>query len=283
MTTKLLSSAPGTRRPGSGVRTICLLTMLAIVSTFGAGVAALAQGATPIAAGSSPATGAGCGERLGIGDGSVACLTFVHASSDAGSVDITVDGNVLFSGVGFGTSTGFVAVPADSYDLAVTAAGQPGTVLLDDSGVDLVSGQGVEVAIVGSRDSATLTSLTVPVGQAAPSPGSASLRVVQAIPDAPPLDIGLPGGAPLIANLAPLSASDELTIPAGATSVEVRTAGTADVLFPVPTFPVEDGGSLTVYALGTVTNPTGIILLTVLVPGVDQSPAATPVAGTPAA
>lgn len=277
------TDAAGAILPGrSHVHLKVMLILMSMIPLLLTGTAARAQEATPISAGTSPTPGAGCGERLGIGDGTVACLTFVHASSDAGSVDISIDGRVLFSGVGFDSSTGFVAVPAATYAISISAAGQPDTILIEDSGLDLAAGVGVEFAIAGSRDASTLQSLVLPIAPAAPPAGSVSLRVVQTIPDAPPLDIGLAGGDTLIGNLAPLTASGYLSSPATSTSIEVRAAGSADVLFPVPTFPVPSGATITIYALGTVTNPTGISLLTVLVPGAGQPVAGTPVA-TPAA
>ena len=260
---------------------LALMTLLlAILLMPRIGMAA--QEATPPPAG-TPAPARSCGERLGIGDPSVACLTFIHGSSDAGPVDISIDGAVVFSGVAFGSSTGFVALPAGAYDVVVTGSSQPDAILIDRPDQQLGQGQGVEVAIVGSRESSTLTALTLPIDPATPVPGTASLRVVQAIPDAPPLDIGLSAGETLIPDLAPLTASGYLTIPATAASIDVRAAGSPDVLFPVPDFTGIDSATLTVYALGSVTNPTGIVLLTVLVPvGESQSPG-TLVMATPAA
>lgn len=257
---------------------VSLLLAAALLPKIGA----VAQESTPVPAG-TPAPARSCGERLGIGDASVACLTFVHASSDAGPVDISIDGAVLFSGVAFGSSTGFVALPAGTYDVVVTASSQPSAVLIESPGQQLSEGQGVEVAIAGSRDGATLAALTLPVDPATPAPGTASLRVVQAIPDAPPIDIGLTTGETLIPGLVPLTASGYLTIPATAASIEVRAAGSPDALFPVPDFTAADRATLTVYALGSVTNPTGIILLTVLVPGGEGQSPGTLVMATPAA
>ncbi len=269
---------PDRHRSTLGTALMTLLLAIVLLPQIGMG----AQESTPLPAG-TPTPAQSCGERLGIGDASVACLIFIHGSSDAGPVDISVGGAALFSGVAFGSSTGFVALPAGTYDIVVTASSQPDAVLIDAPNQQLSAGHGVEVAIVGSRDSATLTALTLPVDVATPAPGTASLRVVQAIPDAPPLDIGLPAGATLISGLAPLTASGYLTIPAAAASIEIRAAGSPDVLFPVPNFTAPDGATLTVYALGSVTNPTGIVLLTVLMPGSESQPPGTLVVATPAA
>ena len=259
------------------------LAIALIVSMVGARATHAAQDASPVPATSPGASAPSCGERLGIGDASVACLTVVQAASNAGSVDIRLDGNGLFSGVAFASATGFVSIPAGGHDLSITAAGQPDNVLVDLSDLETTASIGVEIAIVGSRTAGTLQALTLPIDGAAPAAGRASLRVVQAIPDAPPVDLGLASGETLIANLAPLGASDYLSVPASATAVEIRTAGTADVLFPIPGVTLPDGATATVYALGTVTNPTGITLLTVLVPGTPSPSRGTPPVATPVA
>lgn len=255
-----------------------------IVVAFGvspvAGMAA--QEATPVPA-SSPVAGDSCGERLGIGDASVACLTIIHGSADAGPIDVGIDGAILFTGVAFGSSTGFVALPAGTHDIRVTATSQSDVILLDSPEQRFTPGEGVEVAIVGSRDASTLNGLTLPIQADAPAAGTASLRVVQGIPDAPPLDIALASGETVISALTPLTASDYLTVPAAATSINILAAGSPDVLFPVPDFSAPDGATVTVYALGSVTNPTGIVLLTVLVPGLGEESADLLMSATPAA
>ena len=241
-----------------------------------------AQDATPVPI-SSPVASQSCGERLGIGDPSVACLTLIHGSADAGPIDVSIDGAVLFTGLAFGSSTGFVALPAGTYDIRVTATSQTDAVLFDSPEQQFRAGQGVELAIVGSRDASTLAGLTLPIQPEAPAGGTASLRIVQAIPDAPPLDIALSSGQTVVSGLAPLTASDYLSVPAAAASITILAAGTTDVLFPVPAFTASDGATITVYALGSVTNPTGIVLLTVLVPGPGGEGASPPMVATPAA
>lgn len=263
-------------------RRLAALSILILAVAMATAAAVRAQEATPIVPTGTGATTIPCGERLGIGDATVACLAIVHAALDAGPVDISVNGTVLLTGVAAATSTGFIALPADTYDLSVTASGQPGTVLLDLPDQTLGAGAGTEVAVVGSRDSSTLTALVLSIDPIAPADGTSSLRVVQAIPDAPPLDIGLETGETLIAGLPPLTATGYVTAPATATSIVVRPAGAPDVLFPLPGFTPPSAGTLTIYALGTVTNPTGISLLTVVVPGSTTDVPGTPDASTPA-
>lgn len=51
-------------------------------------------------------------------------IRFVHASPDAGPVDILVDGEPLLEDVGFGDASDYVAVPPGDYDVAIESDGQ---------------------------------------------------------------------------------------------------------------------------------------------------------------
>ncbi|WP_186336774.1 DUF4397 domain-containing protein [Natrarchaeobaculum sulfurireducens] len=64
-------------------------------------------------------------------DAGSALVRLFHASPDAPVVDVLADGEPLFEDVAFEESTNYVAVPAGSYTLAVTPAGDPGTVVAE--------------------------------------------------------------------------------------------------------------------------------------------------------
>jgi len=56
-------------------------------------------------------------------------LLFFHGSPDAPEVDITVGGNPIFDDVSFGEFSGYLNVPAASYDLSVTPGNDNSNVL----------------------------------------------------------------------------------------------------------------------------------------------------------
>ena len=51
-------------------------------------------------------------------------ISFVHASPDAGAVDIEVDGDPILEGVGFGDASDYFAVEPGEYDVSVVADGE---------------------------------------------------------------------------------------------------------------------------------------------------------------
>ncbi len=69
-------------------------------------------------------------------DAGSALVRLFHAAPDAPAVDVLADGEPIFQNVAFEESTDYLAVPAGSYTLAVTPAGDPETVV-DSFEVDL--------------------------------------------------------------------------------------------------------------------------------------------------
>ncbi|GAB3667093.1 DUF4397 domain-containing protein [Halopiger thermotolerans] len=64
-------------------------------------------------------------------DAGSALVRAFHASPDAPAVDVYADGEPLFTGLSFGESTNYLAVPAGSYALSIRPAGDPETVVAE--------------------------------------------------------------------------------------------------------------------------------------------------------
>ena len=89
-------------------------------------------------------------------------IQVIHASPDAPAVDVAVTGgDVLVSDLEFPDSSGFLTVPAGSYDLEVRAAGTT-DVALPLPGVVLDAGLVYSVYAIGQLADGTLTVLVVP-------------------------------------------------------------------------------------------------------------------------
>jgi len=122
----------------------------------------------------------------------------VHASPDAGPVDVAVaGGDVLFGGLEFPNASDYAEVDAGTYDLEVRAAGTD-TVALPLPGVTFEAGTVYDVFAVGLAEDGTLTvlPLTAPAegvggGTAAASGGQLPAADAQA---AAPAEQGRGGG-----------------------------------------------------------------------------------------
>lgn len=128
----------------------------------------------------------------------------VHASPDAGDVDIAVTGGeVLFEGAGFPDATSYREVTGSTYDLEVRPAGEE-DVTLRAQGTTLEPGSVYDIFAVGENaDSLQLITLTAPaagsagaVGPATPaaSPEAEGVDQVEPTPGAPTPPPATPAG-----------------------------------------------------------------------------------------
>jgi hypothetical protein len=215
------------------------------------GVAAQSAGSTPMAG----APMGDCVAALGIGEDGDACVNVVHASPDAPAVDVYVDGEKALSGLAFGEASGWVALPAGDHQVQVTAAGAAPETAVIDAEVTLEAGAAYEVAATGLLADIAPQIFQVDLGMLGTDDDPmARIRVIHASPDAPAVDVAAAGGDVLIENLAFPEASDYLTVPAGSYDLEVRPAGTTDVVLDLPGVALEAGTVYSVYAIGHVSD-----------------------------
>ncbi|MDF3040085.1 MAG: hypothetical protein K0Q71_2791 [Thermomicrobiales bacterium] len=194
-----------------------------------------------------------CVTALGIGQEGDACVNVVHASPDAPAVDVYVDGAEALSGLEFGATSGWVALPAGEHQIQVTAADAALDTAVIDADVTLEEGAAYEIAATGLL--AEIAPQIYPVDLSmlgSDDESMARVRVVHASPDAPAVDVAVAGGDVLIENLPFTEASDYLDVPADSYDLEVRPTGTTDVALDLPGVALEAGTVYSVYAIGHV-------------------------------
>ena len=94
---------------------------------------------------------------IGIGvvsaqDGDQAQLRVVHASPDAGDVDVYVDGEVAIEGLAFTDATDFQALDEGDHDIQVTAAGGDVADAVIETSVSLSAGDVLTVVVSGTGE-----------------------------------------------------------------------------------------------------------------------------------
>jgi hypothetical protein len=99
-------------------------------------------------------------------------LQVIHASPDAPVVDILANGGAIVEGLTFPNASGFLEVPAGSYDVQVALA-ESGDVALDLPGTMLDAGQVYVVMAIGLAGDGTLTALPLAAPAATASGGEA--------------------------------------------------------------------------------------------------------------
>ena len=175
----------------------------------------------------------------------MAMVRVVHASPEAPAVDIWLDGQPAIRGLAYNQFTGHTSVPAGTRRVQVTpAGGQPESAVID-ANLELTAGEAYTVMATGQ-----LTQITPLVLQDDRTMMAGSrARFVHAAPGAPAVDIAVAGGPTVISNVAFGQDSGYIEVPVGDAQLEVRVAGTDQVVLTVPaTF--TEGYAYTLAALG---------------------------------
>ena len=199
-------------------------------------------------------------------------LFVLHGAEPAPQVDVyvtTPDADLAASApVGtfaFRETIGPAEVPAGDYQIRVTPAGDPSTVVFDSGVVTLADGNDLTVAALpntnGGPAPITLVALTGAGSvEIADIDTPTSLQVVHASPDAPAVDILVEGNV-LVPNLAFPEATPFVEAPGGSYNVAVTVAGNPGAIAIGPVdLDLEAGVRYSVLAVNTLAEIEPLIL-----------------------
>lgn len=158
-----------------------------------------------------------------------AMVRIIHASPEAGTVAVFVDGTKLLSNFEFGTVHGYVPLGEGSHKIQVAPAGQGANAAVITQTVSVNANTMYTVAAIGTK--ATGFSLQAFVDNNMVNPGKAKVRVYHLSPNAGPVDVAT-GGTKVITGLTYKNASDYLSVDPGAYTFNV-TATDANATIPV--------------------------------------------------
>ena len=209
-----------------------------------------------------------------LAQGSQARVRVVHASPDAPPVDVLVDGNRAFAGVAFKGITPYASLAAGAYRVRVVPAGTNQPVVIDTT-LELQGGTDYTVVALGKL--ANIQALPLVDNNTPPPQGQAKVRFVHASPDAPAVDVAVRGGPVLFSNVAFKGVGDYAAVPAGTYDLEVRPAGTDNVVLSVPGVTLSASTVYTVFAVGLVNGQPPLQALI----SVDAGPSVLPETGGP--
>ncbi|AGB39574.1 DUF4397 domain-containing protein [Natronococcus occultus] len=183
-----------------------------------------------------------------------AAVRVAHFSPDAPSVDVLVDDEQVLADVPYGDVSPYLELDPGAYTVAITAAGDPETVVFEDE-VEVAEGFAT-VAAIGELEAETFRPEILTDGEPLPEdaePGSAFVRVAHFSPDAPAVDI-FANDTPLAEGVSFEDVSEYLAVPAGEYTLSIRPAGDPD---EVAAFDValEEGTAYTGYAIGYLEPP----------------------------
>lgn len=189
-------------------------------------------------------------------------IRVAHFSPDTPAVDVYVNGELsAVQGLEFPSITEWIALPAGSYNLAVSPAGTS----LDDAAIgpadfDLPAGAWLTIAAVGSLEAGTLAPAILAEDFSPIAEGNTRVTVFHAIEGAPAVDV-LSNGTAVVTQLGfPGTLGDNdgaFTIdgPAGAYDIAVNATGTSTAILDLPGTQFDAGINYLVAAVGTADSP----------------------------
>lgn len=180
----------------------------------------------------------------GDADSGPAEVRVAHLSPDAPAVDVLVDGEAVLEGVEFGTISEYLSVPAGERTVTIRTTEDESVVF--EGEVSVEAGTAYTVAAVGEVSEETFRPEIYVDDFEEPDEGNASVRLIHASPDAPPVDVTVEeSGAVLYDNVTFGNASDYVTVPEGDYTLEVRRATEDDDGEVVTTFDASvEGGTV---------------------------------------
>ena len=224
--------------------------LIAISSLMLVMLSLLLPGRGVAAQGDMSSMGSDCTAVLGVGTEGDACVSVVHASPDAPNVDIYVDGNQVLSDLAFGWWSGWLALPAGDHQVQVTATGTSADEAVIDATVSVEARMAYQIAATGFVADIAPQIYTIDVSDL--DPENARVTVMHTVPDAPAVDVAVTGGDVLVGGLEFPMMSASLDVPAGTYDLEVRVAGTEDVVLPLAGVELAANTLYNVYAIGSV-------------------------------
>jgi Domain of unknown function (DUF4397) len=183
-------------------------------------------------------------------------LRVMHASPDAGLLDILLDDKKILRNFIYKDAIGFNQVEAGARNIKantiVTTTVTTPTTLLNTT-QNLVEGR--YYTVITANTAAALEALVVDEDGSVPAAGQSRLRVVHAAPAAPAVDIYVTPGQdiaavnPAVPNAAFKSISPALDIAAGKYFIRATEPGTKNIVFDSGEVTLGDGVNLTLVAV----------------------------------
>ena len=200
----------------------------------------------------------------------MARVRVLHAAPMAPQVDVyaTAPGADLTASAplgsfSFGEDLGPAEVPAGDYQIRVTLAGDPATVVFDTGTVNLADGNDLVIAAVentttGSSPISLALLSGSGVGEFLDVGTPADLRVVHASPDAPAVDVLADGGV-LVSGLSYPEATPFLSVPPATYDVTVTPEGMPATVVIQADLTLDAGEKYTVIALDNLATITALV------------------------
>ncbi|NLP52669.1 DUF4397 domain-containing protein [Bacillus sp. RO1] len=174
-------------------------------------------------------------------------LRILHASPGIMAVDVHVNNNVVWKDLRYTNSSRYVDIKPTNNQIEVIQNGQK----LITGTLQANSGINYTIAIAGTKDKLQL----IPIGDDFTVPQSESkLRFWHLSPDAPSVDVAVKKGDVVFSDILYSGITDYLGLTPMTVDLEIRLAGTKDIVLPLNRVSLKPDVAYTIVAVGLVKN-----------------------------
>lgn len=170
----------------------------------------------------------------------------LHTSPDAPAVDVYVNGHKAVTNLTFKETTDYLRLSPGQYTIEVYPAGEMSQPVLQER-VALTRNTYYTAAATGKLANIMLN---VFVDKPYVNHNQSKIRVIHLSPDAPNVDIFVKDGDLLFKNIPFGKATEYLTLSPMTVNLEVRIAGTNNVVLSIPQVQLQEGKTYTAVAVG---------------------------------
>lgn len=156
-----------------------------------------------------------------------ASVRFVHTSPDAPAVDVYINNERIFTNISYKNISEYVQFPLGIYDVNIYLAGEE-TVPIIKQSLSLETNNYYTVGAINEVNNIQL--MFWKDDENVPS-SETKLRFMNLSPDSSNMDVAVQGGDVVFSNVAFKEVTDYLGLTPMTVDLEVRVAGTKDVLF----------------------------------------------------
>ncbi|WP_044895030.1 DUF4397 domain-containing protein [Bacillus alveayuensis] len=177
----------------------------------------------------------------------LAMVRVFHASPNAPAVDVYINGQKVLQELKYKHISRYLKVPTGQYRIDIYPSGQTTSPVLSEM-VYILPSLRYTVAAIGSVNNLKLLPF---FDNPYVSSGETKVRFAHLSPDAPAVDIAVKGGNVLFKNVRYKEVSDYVKVsPNQKMDLEVRVAGTDNVVLTVPNVRFDSNKSYTIGATG---------------------------------
>ena len=182
-------------------------------------------------------------------EASTSYVRVIHTVPDAPNVDVYANDEIVVDNLAFGDYTDYLPIPEGTYEITLYVAGTKDSPVLTDT-LTVSANSVLTVAAVGNLSD--IEYLAITDADEDETPGRSMVRFLHLSPNAPAVDITLPDGKVIFSDTAFLEITPYADVMPMEYTLQVRVAGTDNVVLTVPNVPLEEDKFYTIYAIGLV-------------------------------